>query len=288
MALKIRKVEYNHTLLAAEDRVIASAPISMDGGEFISARGALKVISAADLNISDAVMIMLRGVVVSVYDWGDNTLDVDELWDIMVPKDEAHQQTAGSSQIDVGVEVGEEDTAAFSEPGRPSPTALAGENYWGTKVYGSEHILTFADTADGFKDATPDTFIPKLSLPFGTDRAVRAQDTPGYALFAIGTPLLTGTVSAAVNVINSEEWLILRHLRAYMEDAWKQFAGLDEAGAESPGVNIAVLLVELTEPDVMEETAGAWATSSFDCFSRTEIFYSTPGDRPNQGMLTSG
>lgn len=284
----IRKNEYNHMLLAQEDRVIASAPIAHDGGKFLSMSGEVHVIGANDQNIATAVMAMLRGVVVPVYDWGDNTLDIDELWDIMVPKDAVHSGTAGNNQIDVGTKVGEENTLTFSEPGTPSVTALAGESYWGNKVYDREHIFTFAGTSDGFKDATPDTFIPNHIFYPSSSEQVRAEEVPGFYMLALGTPTLANTVGVAVNVINSEEWLILRHLTAFMEDAWKQFAGIDEAGAESPWLNLASLIVEVTEPLANEEVGGSWAQQSFNCFSRNVTYTYTPGDKMIPNVLTSG
>lgn len=53
----ITKHEYHHILLAQEDRVIASAPVVMEGGEFRGMTGTVKAVGAADVNIANAVMI---------------------------------------------------------------------------------------------------------------------------------------------------------------------------------------------------------------------------------------
>lgn len=270
--MKIRKHTYQHTILAAEDRVLASAPVSADGGKFLGMSGTVKVVGAADRNIAQAVMTMLRANVVMYVEQGVGT-DADELWDRMVPKDVLLSGTAGSDQIDTDILTGDEDITTFSEPGLPNPTVLAeGDQIWGTEVLRSSHIYTFADTSDGFKAGTPDTFIP--NQVFRTDTRKQVQmggPIPGYALLAIGTPLLTSTSAAIPDLLINNEMLMLKHLHQLLEDSWKQFAGLDEAGAESPFIDIAALIVELTEPLVQEESGGAWAAGSFNVWNETYI-----------------
>ena len=117
-----------------------------------------------------------------------------------------------------------------------------------SEVLDQSHIFTFADTSDGFKDGTPDTFIPNAVFRVATQRRVRMDGfVPGYALLAIGTPTLTNTTSSVQNLLQNREMLMLKHLHQLLEDSWKQFAGLDEAGAESPFVDIAALVIELRQ-----------------------------------------
>ncbi len=159
--MKIHKKEYNHTLLVGEDRVIASAPVSHEGGKFLAAWGQVQIVAAADINIANAVMLMARGVVAIYPDVGSTTFDADELWDAIVPKDEALSTTAQEDQIDTDFEEGDEETVTFSEPGLINPTIVAENNgIWAERVYDHEEVMTFAKTSDGFKDGTPDTYIP--------------------------------------------------------------------------------------------------------------------------------
>lgn len=286
--MKVRKRNYTQVLLAAEDRVIAAAPIPMEGGKFLGMNGRVHAVGAADVAINIANIISCRGVVVNVYDWGDNTLDEDELFDIMVPKDAGHSSTANTLQIDVGSKQGDENVSQFSEPGEVSITQLAGENYWGMTVYDYEEILSFAKTSDGFRDATPDLYIPNDIWYPNASRPVQTSDVPGYFLLAVGAPALGTTTTTVPGIVNSEEWLMLRHLRRFMEDAWKQFAGLDETGAESPWLDLANLIVEITEPTVLEETTNAWGASSYNIWSIVDIYTELPGGQVLPSLLSSG
>lgn len=272
--MRVRKHEYVHTLLIAnEDRVIASAPIVSENGMFLGMRGAVKVVAAGDVAINFAVMFMMRGVVVVHNDWAIADFTADELWDVTVPKDAALSGTAGTLQIDVGGITGAEISTPFSDPGLPDITELAQDGgIFSETVLDQSHIMTFADTSDGFKDATPDTYIPNLSLRADTNRRVRMNGTaPGYALLGIGNPDMLNTTAVTAAMLTGVEFLMLKHLHQLMEDAWKQFAGLDEAGAESPFIDIAALIVELTEPTVQEETGGAWSAASYNVWSETWI-----------------
>lgn len=275
--MRIHKREYNHTLLAAEDRVFASAPISMEGGKFLSAWGEVQVVASADVDVKIAVMIMARGVVAMNSDMSTTTRDLDELWDALVPKDTAHDNAADNRQIDLEIEEGEEVLATFSEPGLPNMTVLAeGDGIWAERVWDYSEIMTFAKTSDGFKDATPDTYIPNTVFPMMAEKNVMMTDLPGYVLFAFGTPLLTSTTATVRPVFGQDRWLMLRHLTKLIDDAWMHFAGLTEATAEDPFLDIASMMVELTEPNVQEETAGAWGTASFNCWSETNIITEVP------------
>lgn len=277
--MRVRKHEYAHRLLvAAEDRVIAAAPIVSEGGMFLGMRGAVKIVAAGDVATNVATIVNMRGVVAVNNEWIADDDDADALWDRAVPKDSLHSGTAGSSQIDTGASVGDDDTAPFAEPGVPNLTVLAQDSQiFAETVLDQSHIMTFSDTSDGFKDATPDTYIPNLSLRADTNKRVRVDcENPAYALLALGNPALVSTVSAVQNMIGNQEYLMLKHLHQLMEDSWKQFAGLDEAGAESPFVDVAALIIEITEPLVQEETAGAWGAASYNVWSETWIDTNIP------------
>lgn len=284
--MRIVKHDYQHTLLAAEDRVIAWAPVSMDGGKFESIRGVVKCVAGAAQNVGTAFMIMARGVVAVHPDFAAS-FDPDVAWDSLVPKDEAFSVTAGGNQIDVTTRAAE--TPTFSEPGLPNPTVLAeGDGVWGERVIDQSHILTFADVSDGFQEGSPDTYIPNIVMGFDSSKRVHMGNVPGLAMLALGTPLLTATSASIPDVLVGKEWIMLKHLHQLLEDSWKQFAGLDEAGAESPFVDIATLIVELTEPTVVEETAGAWSVASWNCWSETFITTEIPYDSVVPGTLKAG
>lgn len=287
--MRIRKHSYQHTLLAAEDRVIASAPVVYDGGKFLGMSGVVHAIGGADQNIAQAVMIMARGIVGLFLEVDEDSEDADELWDALATKDEAHSVTAGINQIDTNPDDALE-TETFSEPGLPNPTVLAeGSSIHSERVFDYSKILSFADTSDGFKDSTPDTYRPNVVFRTDSNKQVTIKDSmPGYALLALGTPLLTATTATVPTLIRNEEFLMLKHLHQLLEDSWKQFAGLDEAGAESPFLDIAALIIEMTEPTVIEETGGAWAAASFNCWSETWMDTFVPYDNVVPKSLSAG
>lgn len=288
--MRIRKHSYQHTLLAAEDRVIASAPVTYEGGKFLGMSGVVHAVGGNDQNIAQAVMLMGRGVVAIHPEHGQNSVDADELWDAVVPKDEALSVTAGVDQIDTFTLISALDTETFSEPGLPNPTILAeGSAVNSERIYDYSKILTFADTSDGFKDATPDTFRPNVT--FRTDsrkQVTMGGSVAGYVLLALGTPLLTATTTVVPLLLAQRQIVMYKHLHQLLEDSWKQFAGLDEAGAESPFLDIAQLIIELTEPTVIEESGGAWAAQSFNCWSETWIDTFLPFDSVVPTTLTAG
>ncbi len=275
-------------LVVGEDRVVASAPISFEGGKFLAMWGDVDVVAAADVNIAQAVMFMARGVV-AIQPNLTAALDADQVWDTVVPKDEAFSATAAGDQIDHGIEPGDAVTAAFNTPGIPNITYLAEANgIWGKRVYDMSEILTFSKTSDGFKDASPDTYIPNLSFGVMAKHVVVMDDVPGYAMLAIGNPGLTNTTSTIQPVLAGREYLMLRHLTRLIEDAWKQFAGLDEVGAESPFVDLAALIVELTEPLMIEETSGAWGATSYNVWSQMNMVTEVPRSNIVPATLSSG
>lgn len=287
--MKIHKKLYQHTLLGLEDRVFANAPISHEGGKFLGAWGECHAVSTGVQNIQTAVMIMARGVVVIDPNFGTSGFDVDELWDALVPKDEAQSVTAGNRQIDMETEIGDEDTTTFSEPGFPNPTVLAeGDGIWAQRIYDYQEILTFAKTSDGFLDGTPDTYIPNTIFRPSASQRVMMHDVPGYVLFALGNPLLDATTTSVEGTFFNVEWLMLRHLTRLMDEAWMQWAGLDEAGAESPHLDMATLIVRLTEPSVVEETAAAWAQWNANVWSMMNIITEVPRSDITPTTLSSG
>lgn len=287
--MRIHKKSYTHIQLAQEDRVFASAPIAMDGGKFLGAFGSVDVVAANDIPINKAVMVMARGMVV-IHPNPDSTVtDVDELWDILVPKDEVHSLSAANQQIDTDIGETDFDTRTFSEPGLPNITVLAeGSSIWGERVFDFEEVLTFARTSDGFKTGSPDTFRANTTFGVSATKRVGMSQVPGYVLFALGTPNLLQTTSTPEPTFNGKEWLMLRHLTRLIDEAWMQWAGLDEVGAESPFVDIASLIEKLTEPDVHEESGGAWSTASFDTWSTMNIITEVPRSSIVPSTLTSG
>jgi hypothetical protein len=287
--MNVRKHSYQHTLLAQEDRVIASAPLAYDGGKFLGMSGVVHAVAGSDENIAHAVMLMARGIVGLFVRSDYNADDADELWDTLAPKDEALSSNAGLNQIDTSFQT-EVETETFSEPGLPSPTVLSeGSAIHSERIFDYSKIMTFADTSDGFKAGSPDTFRPNVTFRTDSNKQVTMGDSvPGYVLLALGTPALTSTTATVPNLLDNKQMVMMKHLHQLLEDSWKQFAGLDETSAESPFLDIAQLIIELTEPTVIEESGGAWGAAAFNCWSETWIDTHIPYDSVVPTTLTAG
>lgn len=288
--LTIKKEIWNHTLLiSGEDRVIGDAAVSMDGGKYLGSRGEVKIVSAGDINVNAAVVLMTRGVVVPIGAVGTDGFTADELWDAAVPKDEALDVAAATEQVDMNIGEGAVEAPPFSTPGRINPTILAeGDGIWGHRFFNHRMLMTFADTSDGFKDGTPDTYLPNGVVSLGSAANVEMTDVPGYALMAMGNPSLANTTGTVPSMIFGREHRMLRFLESLLMDSWKLLHGLDEAGAEDPFLTIAQLIVELTEPPMLEETVGAWGAASFNVWTTMQMWTSTPGIYRGPGELSSG
>lgn len=286
--MKVMKKEYSHTLLVSgEDKVIAHQSVSYQGGKFLGAWGDANYVAAADVDIKIATMAFCRGVV-CVWPHIDDSVNADTVWDIMVPKDEVWTGAAATEQIDHEIKLGDADPAPFGSPGIPNLTYLAeGDGIWGTRVYDYSEILTFAKTSDGFKDATPDTYIPNATFGISATKHVQMGDMPGVVMFAIGNPNMAATTTGHT-LLQGRQWLMLRHLTRLLDEAWMQFAGLDEAGAEDPFALIALMIIELTEPQMGEETAGAWGVSSFNVWTQMHIITEVPSSNMVPSILRSG
>lgn len=264
-------------LVSGEDRVMAGQPIA-EGGVFLRAFGDVQIIAAADHPIADALLLNAVGVVVPHTDTSDATIDEDELFDFAVPKDIAISAAAATEHFDFDIGgVADVNVANFATPGLVNVNGLFDLNNWGRKVYGvEERLMTFAGTSDGFKDATPDTFIPNDRFPWGSRESVRCP-VPSYALFAMGNPVMDQTVAVAHFTLQGREWAQLRWLDRSLDLAWPWLAGITEAGAESPFVDMADFVERLTEPVMLEETGGNFGAASFNVYSLMHLQSSSPG-----------
>jgi len=286
--MRILRKLYQHTLLVeGEDRVFAGAPIST-GGRFVGAQGEVHIVSASDVQFNHGVFITGRGAVVQVLEPGDATIDEDELWDQMMPKDSGITIAPGTEDLDTDFGTGDEDTAPFSRPGLVNEALLL-ERYDTHKVvWNEDEIMSFAQTSEGFKDATPDTFLPNTIWYPGSNQQVGVGDLNGYALFALGNPSMGSTTATVRDTLEDVEWKMLQHLERLLDEAWMVLAGLDEAGAESPGLDIAELIVQITEPTMVEETAGSWEVISYNVWSIMTIATEIPRDDIKFKTLSSG
>lgn len=274
---------YRHILATSGvDRVVAAAPV-VTGGRFLSMSGVTRVVGAGDNNIATAVYWAMKGAFFASPD-PDVANNDDVLWDLQVPKDQTISFAAGAEIVDFDEDTGNVDP--FQEPGDTSIETLFAVNVPADDLFNIEGIMTFADTSDGFKDATPDTFIPNVIVPWSS-KNVRVASYPSHAMAAFVLPKMDVTSSTPQVALGDEEWVMLQYLDKVLEDAFLAIVGITETGAESPFVDLLAALQAWTEPLVFEETAGAWGSPSANTWTTAVIFTESPG-APVQKMISSG
>lgn len=99
-------------------------------------------------------------------------------------------------------------------------------------------------------------------------------------LLVFSNPTLDDTTTLAAQSFTTEaKWMQMKYLEVVLEQAWMELMGLTEAGAETPWEEAALLVEEVLEPTVIEETAGAFTTNPFNVFCSMTWDITVPGRR---------
>jgi len=198
----------------------------------------------------------------------------DEVWDLNVVKDTALVITAATAELEVDT-IGTADTSVVDEMGVPALQNLMED--WGPQSLMPQHVkmITSANSVGGFKDATPDTFLPR-DIHSARGGGSKVAESPSMALWALGSPALTATASSWFEADTPAEWAQLQYLEYVLEQAFIEVIGLTEAGAESPWADAATLLVN-NLIQFFEETGTSWASVSWTQFTMFRASVTVPG-----------
>ena len=169
------------------------------------------------------------------------------------------------------------------EAGEPSPGAVLDahlyndDNHWFRK----RAMMSFATSPTGFNWVTGgvSTYNPR---DFFKVRARRKIDVEVFSISLLGVSVPTVITTATVpnTPASSITWMQQKYLEVVLEQAWWTLLGLTEAGAETPWENAAALVQEITEPDVYEDTTGAFqSTTDMRLFAELTWDVSVPGRR---------
>lgn len=263
----------SQVLVASDkDKVVAALQIP-EGGRLNNFSGRVDVIAGQDTSILKAVVWSLHGFMIPIPD-PDGSLTPDQIWDLNVVKDAALVITAGSSELEVDT-LDTEDESNVDELGVPALQKIMDD--WGPVQLMRPHVkmLTVADTIGGFKDATPDTWLPRDSKGFKGGRGW-SVDQPSMALFALGAPLLTATATAWFEADTTAEWAQLQYLEYVLEQAFIEVIGLTETGAESPWADAATVLVNQLIT-FFEEITGSFFSVAWTGFTMFRASVTVPG-----------
>lgn len=243
-----------------------------EGGKLDSFHFTTKCL-ATDLKVTGACFYEIHGFMIPIPD-PDGSQTPDEVWNLNVVKDTPLVVTAASSELEVDT-LDTEDSSVVDEIGVPALQNLM--QSWGPKELMAPHVkmLTVADSIGGFKDATPDTFLPRDIFSTGGDQGWFVEQ-PSMALFAFGSPTLAATVNAWFEADTPAEWAQLQYLEYILEQAFIEVSGLTEAGSETPWADAATIVVA-TLIAFFEETASSFLTMTWTAFTQFQARVTVPG-----------
>ncbi len=196
--------------------------------------------------------------------------DMNTLWDSAVPKNQAGVQVLDPNDAVV--------TESFFQQGEVALAQILGQEVLGPeRIFQKESMLSFANAATGFKDATPDTYLPAEAFKLNVGKKYTVRDFNGL-MVGIGSPdYVVADDNDIIPVLGSvgtrQAFYALQFLQEYMDMAMISLLGLTEAGAESPYVDILTFLEELLE----RVNIGGGGSSRFEPTAWTGAMYATAG-----------
>lgn len=268
----------HNSIPSNQDEVIGHAILPSDC-QLNGVQGQVHCQMAATVPFNRAVMYACDGWVIPVDD--PDTVDViDDIWDRFVEKD----NPATSFDLDTA----SADTISFDEPGTPNSDRIAGlgELDQSKRFFRRRKLMTFQSIPRGFIDATPDTYIPGDVFNVKVRRRM-SVDEFSIAMFGFGSPAFTSVTTTHPSSPTETQWLQLKYAEVVLEQAWMDIAGLTEAGAETPWEEATALIVDMLEPVILEDTAGAFNNDDWDVFSQFTWDLSVPGRRNFSAALTA-
>ncbi len=203
----------------------------------------------------------------------DEAVTHQTIWDTFVPK------YTDTDTIDLST--GEANATPFWEPGMADFDDLFEMGDRPLKLFMRRKKLNFANPGSGgirFQPAeTPfePQWMPADSFRIHINRPIRIR-SPSALLVAISNPLTTDTTTTRP-ILTESEWGQIQYIESTLERSLMDQLGVTEAGAETPWTESTDLLRKHLAPDVQEETAGAFATESFNVFQTTQFSHTVPG-----------
>lgn len=223
------------------DAAIVAWPIPA-GGSLVALKGEAHLVPQEDIGITDVVMYAMEGWICRTEVLSDFQA-MQTLWNAAVPKDTA------LSTLD---EDDASDSQSFFEAGLVNLAQVFGQEVLGPeRVFQREKMLSFANAPSGFKDATPDTYIPAEAFEINVRKKYTVRDFNGL-LLGVGSP--DYAVANDDDIIpqlgglgTRQSFYALRFLQEFMDMAMISLIGLVEAGAETPYTDILTFIQELLE-----------------------------------------
>ncbi len=262
------------------DKVIAGVPIP-PGGAVLQVQGHVDVMTDVCVAIDAEVRYALNAYVIPMTDF-DSSVDVNTLWDNIVPKDDA-------ATGDIEANESSADGDPEYEPGSPDLETIVGIH--GTPlvpVFRRERAMTYASHPMFAHLDTTNFFWPAERIPVSISKKVRV-DQPSMLLWGFSSPLLDITTTSSLVTPTLQEWGRMQFMKDALTDMMKNALQLVEAGSETPYEEAQAHIVKLLEKVVIEEAgvAAHLTAVAFNVYSSMNFKV----DMPEQGVnleLTGG
>lgn len=265
----------SHKIVSAdEDAVVAAFAIPSDG-VLNNIWGEIHIVTSSTINLIEVVQFDIGGYIVPVLD-PDASADVDDLWDVLVPKPGDASLVAATASIDLNAAAGGEDVGAFAQVGEVSWREIFDVGVMPEKLYQAHYLKSHA-TARHFIDAATDFYRPSHIEQIRHGRRMRVQQ-PSMVLYAVSQPELADATTAQFLAPAENEWTRLKYVEVVLMRAMEALIGLTEATAESPFSDAITLIEQYLAPDMSEETANSFTGWTMQCFSQFTADISVPGE----------
>ncbi len=204
----------------------------------------------------------------------DSGPTMEAVFDTLVVKD--------TDAATIDYDTGSADTAPFFEPGEHDPMELFNIGVEGEKLYQRERLLTAASPGSmnflegGAGEAGNMLWSPRDDYRVHIGRKLRV-DVPSILVFAQASPSLDDTTTTVYTAMVENRWAQVKYITEVLTRAMMNELGLIETGAETPWEEASAVLREHLEPDVFEETAGAFTSEQFNVFTTMMVDHSVPG-----------
>ena len=229
--------------------------------------------------IATAIMYGIQGYVLPVLD-PDAGAELDTVWDTLVPKDD------DTDTIDL--DTGAVDAQSMFEPGEAAMAEVLDLGLQPQRIYASQRMKSWANA--NFRQEQTDVleWVPSEVHKIRVGRKRYHCKGPSVVIFALGNADMLDTSSGVLTALAENEWPRVKYMGTVLEQALMQHFGLVEAGAETPWVEAAQLLRKYLEPDVHEETAGAWSAQTLRTWTNVTFDVSVPGTMDSIQIGTGG
>lgn len=195
----------------------------------------------------------------------ETAVDLNVIWDRMIPKARTVSLTAGA----LGIDTDWDDVAGtpFIEPGEVDVNNLLGLMEPNKSIFDPRmSYSSWATNKGGWVAGSPDVFNPSDFKTFRSRRTLKA-DVSSYGLLAVASPTFDSEATTESS-FSFARFGLLESLREHIQLATLMQLGLAETGAETPMDVMSSVIEDLVAPQVVQPAAAVIITQQWTFFCR--------------------